>query len=428
MYAACAVFALGLLACTPLAAQATSTIEISEPVVQTIVQDMDSEKEPYVGPTAESPAVIQAFVREDCQHCKDLEEFLDLEVQNGRPFSVEYLDIDEGYFDLFEQVAEQYEMTKSTPITLINGHLVQGFGTAETTGDLIMDLAYQELDGRTMQDIASGGATVVTAGIGAEACSVEGCEYDPGTFEVQIPFIGSTIDVGNFSLGSMSLILGLVDGFNPCALWVLIMFIMILTQIGSRKKMIQYIGIFILAEAIMYYLILNVWFTTWNFISLNRIVTPLVGLLALGSGVYFCYKFYTYSPVCKVTSLDQQRKLSAKVKALAEKPMSIAVFFGILGVAFSVNIFEFACSIGIPQTYTKILELNMLSWIVRQGYMALYILMYMFDDIIVFSIALYSIEKIGLTHKYSKWTTLIGGLLMLALGCIMLLKPELLIF
>jgi hypothetical protein len=89
--------------------------------------------------------------------------------------------------------------------------------------------------------------------------------------------------------------------------------------------------------------------------------------------------------------------------------------------------FEFACSIGIPQAFTKILELQTFGWGTRQWYMFLYILMYMVDDLIVFGIALYSINKIGVVHKYSKWTTLLGGILMLLLGAIMLLKPELLI-
>ncbi|MBI2050388.1 MAG: hypothetical protein HYT31_01105 [Parcubacteria group bacterium] len=92
-----------------------------------------------------------------------------------------------------------------------------------------------------------------------------------------------------------------------------------------------------------------------------------------------------------------------------------------------MNIFEFACSIGIPQTFTKILDLANLSWAAKQLYNAIYILGYMLDDFIVFGIALYSFEKIGVTQKYSRISHLIGGLLMAALGLILLLKPSLLV-
>ncbi|MDP3380811.1 MAG: hypothetical protein Q8S84_04755 [bacterium] len=40
--------------------------------------------------------------------------------------------------------------------------------------------------------------------------------------------------------------------------------------------------------------------------------------------------------------------------------MTIGVFFVTILIAFSVNIVEFACSIGIPQAFTKILEMSSL--------------------------------------------------------------------
>ena len=53
-------------------------------------------------------------------------------------------------------------------------------------------------------------------------------------------------------------------------------------------------------------------------------------------------------------------------------------------IAFSVNIVEFACSIGIPQAYTKLLELSDLSFISKQFYVFIYTLFYMVDDFVVF--------------------------------------------
>ncbi len=109
--------------------------------------------------------------------------------------------------------------------------------------------------------------------------------------------------------------------------------------------------------------------------------------------------------------------------------MTLVTAFGILGLALSVNIIEFACSVGIPQTFTKILDMNYLSWAGKQIYNSLYILMYMVDDLIIFAIALYSFEKIGLTtHKYTRMSHFIGGLIMVILGFILLTKPTLLVF
>jgi hypothetical protein len=206
-------------------------------------------------------------------------------------------------------------------------------------------------------------------------------------------------------------------------MWVLVMFLILLSQVGDKKKMWQFAGLFIIAQAIMYYLILTAWFAVWDFVKLDRIVTPLVGLLALGSGVYFLYKFKTYKPVCNVTSQKEQQRVENKMAGLVNKPMTLMVAIGVIGLALSVNIFEFACSVGIPQAFTKILEINQLGWLKTQFFVGLYMLMYMIDDILVFGLALWSFDKIGLTHKYSKWTTLLGGILMIVLGLIMLFRP-----
>ncbi|NCS72062.1 MAG: glutaredoxin [Candidatus Magasanikbacteria bacterium] len=380
---------------------------------------------------AEQGPVISMFMRDDCRHCKDAEAFLEDFLVERPDVRVVYYNLDEqANKDNFDAVTTQYDMVKGTPVTLINGVLIQGFGTAETTGEVFRELVDRDLHTVTFDDVVNGEAVEVFNGTTeTEVCTEEGCDVSEKiSYKITIPIIGTVVDVGGFSLSALSLILGLVDGFNPCAMWVLVMFLFVLSQAGSRKRMFQYAGLFIVAEAVMYYLILNVWFTAWDFIELNKYVTPGVGLLALGSGIYFIYKFYTYSPVCKVASIDQQKKMSDKVKELAKKPLTLGVAFGILALAFSVNIFEFACSIGIPQTYTKILELNFLTFWETQWYMFLYIIMYMFDDIIVFGIGIYALEKISMVHKYSKWSTLVGGILMLLLGFVMLFNPEFLVF
>jgi len=229
-----------------------------------------------------------------------------------------------------------------------------------------------------------------------------------------------------YSLPSMSFILGLIDGFNPCAMWVLISFVIILSQLGSRKKMILFSTIFILAETIMYYLILTLWFNTWNFIGLDNIITPVVGIIAIGGGLFFLYEYRNSDGQCKITNLKQRTQTTNKIKTLATQPLTFLTILGIITIAFSVNIVEFACSIGIPQAFTKILELKQLSPLINHLYITIYIFGYMLDDFLIFALAIFSFEKIGLTTKYSKICQLIGGIIMIILGLIMIIKPQLL--
>lgn len=373
-------------------------------------------------------ALISAFVRDDCGHCADEKKFLSVLASEEPLLEIRYYNLaEEKNKTLFSNIAARYALVKGTPITLVAGNIIQGFESAETTGETIRQLAAKAKAGenKTFEDIAEGGATVFS-GSGATCSTETVCPDD--SFVVRIPFIGTQVDVAALPLFTLSAILGFIDGFNPCALWVLVMFLLVLSQVGSRKRMVQYAGLFIFAEAIMYYLILSVWMTAWDFIALDRIVTPAVGLLAFGSGIYFLYRFLAFKQECSIASVVQQKTIADKVKILAAKPLTASVVLGILALAFSVNVFEFACSIGIPQTFTKIIELNALSWFGRQWYMATYILMYMIDDLIVFGVALYSIKKISSMQGYARWSSLIGGLLMLLLGALMLFRPDLLVF
>jgi len=214
-------------------------------------------------------------------------------------------------------------------------------------------------------------------------------------------------------------------------MWVLITFLVILSQAGSRKKMLLLAGIFVFAEAIMYNLILNVWYKTWDFIALDQYVTPFVGFLALGGGIFFLSRWQKNKDaqlVCDITDIESQSKTINKFKAIVQQPITIASIFAILVIAFSVNIIEFACSIGIAQAYTKILELNMLSFIERQWYILIYTIGYMIDDLIVFALAIWGYGKLQ-SHgaKYAQLSLLIGGLLMLILGTILVINPSLLV-
>jgi len=197
--------------------------------------------------------------------------------------------------------------------------------------------------------------------------------------------------------------------------------------------MIQFAGLFIIAEAIMYNLILNVWYTAWDFVSLDKLVTPIVGVVALVGAVFFLRHWWKTRGqnafVCEVTDDTQKQTLFTRMQKIAAGPMTVAAVFGIIALALSVNIIEFACSIGIPQAYTKILELNDPSMIMRQIYLAIYTFFYMIDDFIVFALALWGFDRLHHTGtKYANLSALIGGVALLLLGLLLLFAPQLLIW
>jgi glutaredoxin len=232
----------------------------------------------------DSPTVFM-FGRDDCGFCKKQFEFLASE-----GIKYEYLNIvtDERAQELYDAVTAKHEISKVTPVTVIGERVLVGFNGAQTTGQAIKDavVAAQYTDINSVEGhiekavkqevIVGGGCT----GLICEEGEVSGITFD-------LPLIG-VVDLKAFSLFSLSALLGVIDGFNPCAMWVLITFLVLLSQAGSRKKMIMLAGIFIFAQAVMYNLILNVWYKTWDFVALDQYVTPLVGLLERAGESFSC--------------------------------------------------------------------------------------------------------------------------------------------
>lgn len=383
---------------------------------------------------------IEYFGRKDCKNCANLEKFL-TELSNKRK-DFEYIEykIDENGENkkFFDEVTTKLKLVKGTPIIYLNGHIIQGFNTPDTTGKEIVKLIDEGKKANSVltleeyvkngkyENISSNGSVCE----GDEVCEIPGLTKDASRqVIVNIPFINKSIDLTDYSLPLMSLILGTVDGFNPCAMWVLVLFLTALIAVGSKTKMFRVAGLFILAEAVMYYLILNAWLYTWDFVGLDRWVTPIVGIVGIIGGIFFVRNYLKKGDElsCEVTDFKKRAKISNQIREIANKPFTLLTALGIIGLALSVNVIEFACSVGIPQTYTKILQINNISFWNRQIYTFIYIIGYMIDDIMVFGLALLSVNKLQLTTKYSKWVNLFGGILMIILGLILLLKPSLLI-
>ncbi|MFC2541883.1 MAG: glutaredoxin family protein [Leptotrichia hofstadii] len=383
---------------------------------------------------------IEYFGRKDCKNCANLEKFLK-ELSTKRD-DFEYVEhkIDESKEEkvFFDKTTSKLKLVKGTPIIYIDGHIIQGFNTADTTGKEIENLINS---GKTkdkvltLKEYVESGQTGNVSSNGAVCTGDTVCEV-PGLTKgaenqvlVNIPIINKTVDLTNYSLLTMSIILGTIDGFNPCAMWVLVLFLTALIAVGNKVKMFRVAGLFILAEAVMYFFILNAWIYAWDFVGLDKWVTPLVGIVGIIGGIFFIRNYLKKGDTleCEVTDFEQRAKISKKIKDIANKPFTLLTALAIIGLALSVNVIEFACSVGIPQTYTKILQINEVPFWTRQFYTFIYIIGYMVDDIIVFGFALMSINKLQLTTKYSKWVNLFGGILMIILGLIMLIKPSLLI-
>ena len=247
-----------------------------------------------------------------------------------------------------------------------------------------------------------------------------------------INIFGKQVNPAKLSLPVLSIVLGALDGFNPCAMWVLIFLISMLFNMKNRKKM-WCLGItFLFTSALVYLLFMFTWLgvTTelLTHVSWFKILIALVALIGAFVNLRSFYRSVKNGTGCEVVDNKKRKNIMTKIKKITTEKSFFLALIGVMVLAASVNIIELACSAGIPVLFTNVLALNNLTKFQTTMYIYLYILFFLIDDIIVFVIAMLTLNIKALSTRYTKYSHLIGGILMLAIGLLMLFKPSWLMF
>jgi glutaredoxin len=372
-------------------------------------------------------ADIVVFVRDGCPHCADFREFaLDQE------WEVDYHEITNiDSQKMFKELqAHVPNLNQGVPTIVINGRVVQGYEMHETTGQKLRsmyDLCRSSGEGcRDYEEfIASNDTVELEAALGT--CT-EDCEADLDKYVFDLWIFG-TVDLTLLSLPALAVLLGFLDGFNPCAMWVLITLLTLLINTHDMRKVWIIGGTFLFVSGAVYYLFIAAWLNVFLLIGYNMIVQKAIGLMAILGGGFYLYEAFGKDPnQCKVTDYKRRQKTIARMQEIMKISAWPAMILGVAVLAASVNMIELVCTAGLPAIFTQILALNEVSNAARYGYIGLYILLYMIDDLIIFAIAIYTLHATGLTTKYRRFTLIFGGALMYGLGILLIFFPEALTF
>lgn len=354
---------------------------------------------------------VYFFWGEGCPHCAKEKVFLEKLEKKYPEIEIKSYEV---YYNsenqkLFQEFAKKYNVQQlGVPLTIIGEKFFLGYRDDETSGKEIENYLQKILkEEKPKEEIG----------------------------KIKLPIFGE-ISLSKLSLPALTVLLGTLDGFNPCAMWILLFLIALLINTRSRKRMFLVGGTFILASGIVYFLLLSAWLNLFLAISYVNLTRILIGTFALGAGTWQIKNFLTFNPkVCRVLGITPKGlkgKLNGRLRARTEKivasPLTLAMIGGLIILALGVNLVEFFCSAGLPATFTRILALNQLSTLSYYFYLLLYTFVFMLDDLIIFSLAVITLSKIGFTDKYNYWATLIGGLLIFTLGILLIFKPELLMF
>lgn len=396
------------------------------------------------GVSANESVNIYLFYGDGCPHCAALEEYLNNEYSSDKNVTVYKYEVwnNKENQELWKKVENiTGEEAKGVPYFVIGDEIYQGY-SAGSTWEKKVDRAIKKAKKNDYNDNVGITLGVVEGKI-KESKQDSNSSFDPSKKEAdlsdytkkedtpntKLDVFNTTIDLKDMSLPVIAVIIGLVDGFNPCAMWVLIFLITMLFDYPSRKKMWILGCTFLFTSAFIYFLFMMSFLKVAVFVSSIKVLQILIALFALVFGIVNVYRYFKTKDIgCDVVDKNKRRRIMTRIKKIVSNKSFVLALVGIVFLAVSVNLIELLCSLGLPVMFTQILAYNNVTGIKNILYIILYIIFFLIDDLIVFFVAMKTLKITAISNKYSKYSHLIGGLIMIIIGVLMLVKPEWLMF
>lgn len=243
----------------------------------------------------------------------------------------------------------------------------------------------------------------------------------------KIPILGE-VTADSVFLPLFTVCLGFLDGLNPCAMWVLALLLGIMAYSRSRKRMLIVGVTFVIASGVVYFALMTAWLNLFLVVGFNRIVLVVLACVAIIMGLINLKEiFFFKGGVSLMIPESAKPGLYKKVrKILKEKNLLLTIGLTFVFALF-VNMIELACTAGFPAIFTKILADRNEPVVMKYLYMALYNVMYIQPLLIIVVIFSFTMGHFKMQEKHAKILKLISGGLMLFLGILLLVKPEIMI-
>lgn len=342
---------------------------------------------------------IYLFYSKTCKHCHEEEEYLnELKEKYQDKINIYKYEVTENIQNkkIMQELKNTFDIANNgVPFTVIGENYILGFN--ETYKEEFITIINKYLSDNT-----------------------DNTNKNKTTENYNIPIIGKTN-----SVILIAIILGFIDGFNPCAMWILLLLINMCISIKDKKKMITVCLTFIITSGLIYFLSM---IGLGLIIDLTTItyIRNVIAVLAIILGIYNLLTFIKErnKTGCHIVKNEKRKNIISKINNILKHNNILLLIGGAFLLATSVNIIEMACSLGFPTIFLEILTINKIKGLLKIFYLLIYIFFYLIDDLIVFIISIKAFSAKGISTKYNKYVHLIGGIIMIILGLLLILKPE----
>lgn len=354
----------------------------------------------------EGEVTLHFFWGEGCPHCARAKPFLD-ELQRKHPgLKVKTYEVfsDRRNIDILMAMAkERGNKPTGVPVIIIGSRVTEGFS----------DDKARAIEQQVSAELAARETTAPPAAV-------------PAAEAITIPGI-CTVDPAALSLPAFTLVIALLDSFNPCAFFVLLFLLSLMVHAHSRNRMALVGGTFVFFSGFVYFVFMAAWLNLFLLAGTLTAVTKTAGVIALVVAVINIKDFFFFEKgISLVIPEEKKPKLFERMRHLVHAGSLPSMLGGTVVLAVAANSYELLCTAGFPMVYTRLLTLRALPPAEYYLYLALYNLIYVVPLAIIVTIFTATLGSRKLTEWQGRVLKLLSGVMMLMLGLVILLKPTLL--
>ena len=363
---------------------------------------------------------LTIYVREDCVNCEALDEWLTNFLETRPTVKVTELEIADNTNQMIIDGRRLGFTPGSSPTTILQDRVWIGF-TEQIGNDLGISIN-KALKGETIPSGVFGLSGAGTCDDELGQCGTGGSE---GTTQITIPIIGE-VSLSSDNLILSTIIIGFVDGVNPCSLWVISILLTIIVRTGSRKRVLAIGSTFLAITAAMYGLYMFGLYSVLSVVSHLQTIQLAVATIALIFGIVSAKDYFAFKKGPSFTIKDSAKPgLYKRIRDAAGKKSLVTALGATTVLAVLVSLLETPCTAGFPIIWTGMLHANGVAGPEAFLLFILYMTPFLLDEFIVFLIVVYTMKATKLQENHAELLKLVGGVTMIALAVSLVVDPTL---
>jgi hypothetical protein len=371
--------------------------------------------------TAQPAAELVLYWGDGCPNCENEREWLATVAKDHPDLTITQYEVwkDADNRALFVAAGEDLGFEASSVPTTVIGERVWIGWTGPIQED-VSDAIDLVLAGEAPPPGVYGTPGAGTCNQDEGVCTVE----DDGVL-VDVPLVGE-VALDDKSLLVSTLIIGFVDGVNPCSLWVISVLLTIVIRTASRRRVVAIGSMFLGVTAGMYALYMAGIYSALTVVGYVGAIQVIVAVVAGIFGVVSVKDYFAFKKGLSFTIKDSAKPgIYKRVRDAAGHRSLLPALAATVTLAVAVSLLETPCTAGFPVLWTGMLRANGVGFAETALLFVAYMIPFLLDEMIVFGIAIATMKATKMQEEHGELLKLIGGVTMLALAAVMVFAPRL---